>query len=37
MTFPGAVPRTFIGAVLLAGFSGPVMWLNRAIDRQHLG
>ena len=37
MTFPGAVPRTFIGALLLAGISGPAMWLNGAIDRQHLG
>lgn len=37
MTFPGAVPRTFIGALVLAGVSRPVIWLNRAIDRQRLG
>ena len=37
MTFPGAVPRTFIGALLLAGFARPVIWLNKAIDRQQLG
>jgi alpha-1,6-mannosyltransferase len=37
MTFPGAVPRTFIGALVLAGVSKPVLWLNGAIDRQHLG
>ena len=37
MTFPGAVPRTFIGALVLAGFSRPVIWFNQALDRQHLG
>jgi alpha-1,6-mannosyltransferase len=37
MTFPGAVPRTFIGALVLAGLSRPVIWLNGAVDRQHLG
>lgn len=37
MTFPGAVPRTFVGAVLLAGCSRPIIWLNGAIDRQCLG
>ena len=37
MTFPGAVPRTFIGALLLAGFSRPFIWLNNDIDRQQLG
>ncbi|KAG5939492.1 hypothetical protein E4U53_007793, partial [Claviceps sorghi] len=26
-SFPGAVPRTFVGAVLLAGVSQPVIWL----------
>ena len=27
MTFPGAVPRTFIGAICLAGVAKPVLWL----------
>ncbi|KAJ9615708.1 alpha-1,6- mannosyltransferase [Cladophialophora chaetospira] len=27
MTFPGAVPRTFIGAMTLATFAKPIMWL----------
>ncbi|KAF3491823.1 Alg12p [Arthroderma uncinatum] len=27
VTFPGSVPRTFVGAVLLAGISKPVLWL----------
>lgn len=26
-TFPGAVPRTFIGAVVLSGISQPLVWL----------
>lgn len=37
MTFPGAVPRTFIGALLLAGPSALFTWLTGAIDRQHVG
>ena len=37
MTFPGAVPRTFVGALLLAGFARPVIWLNETVDRQQLG
>lgn len=37
MTFPGAVPRTFIGAVVLAGVSKLVLWLTTARDRQQLG
>lgn len=36
-SFPGAVPRTFIGAVVLAGISRPVAWLNSNVDRQVLG
>ena len=27
MTYPGAVPRTFVGAVLLAGITKPVSWV----------
>ena len=37
MTFSGAVPRTFIGALVLAGLSKPVLWINDALDRQFLG
>jgi alpha-1,6-mannosyltransferase len=36
-TFPGAVPRTFVGAVVLAGLSQPFIWLNENIDKQTLG
>ena len=36
-TFPGAVPRTFVGALVLAGVGRPFIWLNAAIDRQVLG
>ncbi|KAH8434890.1 dolichyl-P-Man:Man(7)GlcNAc(2)-PP-dolichol alpha-1,6-mannosyltransferase [Aspergillus melleus] len=35
-TFPGAVPRTFVGAVTLAGLSRPFIWLNANVDRQFL-
>ncbi|KAL5340798.1 Alg9-like mannosyltransferase family-domain-containing protein [Aspergillus crustosus] len=33
-TFPGAVPRTFAGAVALSGLSSPIIWLKHDIDRQ---
>ncbi|KAL4933855.1 dolichyl-P-Man:Man(7)GlcNAc(2)-PP-dolichol alpha-1,6-mannosyltransferase [Aspergillus undulatus] len=36
-TFPGAVPRTFAGAVALSGLSSPFIWLKHDIDRQFLG
>ena len=36
-TFPGAVPRTFVGAVMLSGLSQPFIWLKANIDRQFLG
>lgn len=35
--FPGAVPRTAIGAAVLAKLSQPVISLNEGIDRQILG
>ncbi|KAJ1715606.1 hypothetical protein AFGD_002906 [Aspergillus flavus] len=35
-TFPGAVPRTFVGAAVLSAFSQPFIWLNDTIDRQLL-
>ncbi|PWY76799.1 alpha-1,6-mannosyltransferase subunit [Aspergillus eucalypticola CBS 122712] len=34
--FPGAVPRTFVGAVMLSGLSQPFIWLKSNIDRQFL-
>lgn len=37
ITFSGAVPRSFIGALVLAGLSRPVLWVNDAVDRQFLG
>lgn len=36
-TFPGAVPRTFIGALVLAGVSRSVIWWNNEVNRQQLG
>lgn len=36
MDFPGAVPRTFIGALMLAGISQPILWLRDGLDRQML-
>ncbi|RAO65900.1 uncharacterized protein BHQ10_001912 [Talaromyces amestolkiae] len=35
-SFPGAVPRTFIGALALASASGPVIWFQENVDRQLL-
>ncbi|PYI18369.1 putative alpha-1,6-mannosyltransferase subunit [Aspergillus japonicus CBS 114.51] len=35
-TFPGAVPRTFVGAALLAGLARPFIWLQHSVDRQLL-
>ena len=37
MTYPGAVPRTFVGAFVLAGISKPFIWMNDELDRQYLG
>ncbi|PYI12362.1 alpha-1,6-mannosyltransferas-like protein [Aspergillus sclerotiicarbonarius CBS 121057] len=34
--FPGAVPRTFVGAVMLSGLSQPFIWLKANLDRQFL-
>ena len=36
-SFPGAVPRTFIGALVVSGIARPLIWLNARIDRQILG
>ncbi|KAL4896759.1 Alg9-like mannosyltransferase family-domain-containing protein [Aspergillus ambiguus] len=35
-TFPGAVPRTFVGAVMLSTLSRPFIWLNATVDNQTL-
>lgn len=35
--FPGAVPRTAIGAAVLAKLSQPVTWLNEGVNGQILG
>lgn len=32
MKFPGAVPRTFIGAMTLAAIAKPIMWLSGTVD-----
>jgi alpha-1,6-mannosyltransferase len=34
MEFPGAVPRTFIGALVLAGIAEPMLWLRDRLDQQ---
>jgi len=36
-SFPGAVPRTFLGALTLAGIARPFIWLSQSLDRQTLG
>jgi len=36
-TFPGAVPRTFAGAVLLSSFSTPFTWVNKDLNGQFAG
>jgi alpha-1,6-mannosyltransferase len=35
-TFPGAVPRTFIGALALAGVSKPLLLINGAASAQFI-
>ncbi|KAJ9289723.1 CAZyme family GT22 [Paecilomyces variotii] len=35
-SFPGAVPRTFVGALALSGISRPFIWLNENVDKQFL-
>ncbi|KAK2738745.1 dolichyl-P-Man:Man(7)GlcNAc(2)-PP-dolichol alpha-1,6-mannosyltransferase [Myotisia sp. PD_48] len=35
-TFPGAVPRTFVGALVLASTAKPFLWLNTNIPKQFL-
>lgn len=37
MAFPGAVPRTFVGALALAGLFKPLLWLNDTVDGQSIG
>ena len=37
MTFPGAVPRTFVGALTLAELSRLVIWWNETWDKQMVG
>lgn len=32
MTFPGAVPRTFIGSMILAAIAKPIAWLSGTVD-----
>lgn len=34
MEFPGAVPRTFIGALVLAGIAEPILLLRDRLDQQ---
>lgn len=35
MTFPGAVPRTFVGAMTLAAVAKPVVWISGNADGEH--
>ena len=39
MTFPGAVPRTFVGALILSGITQPILWYRHLPlpDQQILG
>jgi alpha-1,6-mannosyltransferase len=38
ITFSGAVPRTFVGALVLVGLVRPLLWIRaNAIERQFLG
>ncbi|MCJ1393508.1 dolichyl-P-Man:Man(7)GlcNAc(2)-PP-dolichol alpha-1,6-mannosyltransferase [Xylographa bjoerkii] len=36
LSFPGSVPRTFVGSLALAGTSWPFAWLVEGVDRQIL-
>ncbi|KAK2788249.1 dolichyl-P-Man:Man(7)GlcNAc(2)-PP-dolichol alpha-1,6-mannosyltransferase [Onygenales sp. PD_12] len=33
-SFPGAVPRSFVGALVVATLSKPLIWLDAQVDRQ---
>ncbi|OJD19636.1 hypothetical protein AJ78_00367 [Emergomyces pasteurianus Ep9510] len=35
-SFPGAVPRTFVGALVVAGIAQPFIWINSHVDKQLL-
>jgi alpha-1,6-mannosyltransferase len=37
MSFPGAVPRTFVGAAVLAGLARIGLWGVEGVNRQFLG